>query len=84
MNISLPVHIEQELRKCAAATGQDLEHFVLQAVEEKMAELRELQLPLPEDQECFERKLQKIIELHPKTGTRIDDSRESIYADRGL
>ena len=82
VQISLPDELEEQLRRQAADAGTDVATFVQEAV----LELRDAKAgsqPKKRTHEEFMRALDEIIEMHPPTGGRLDDSRESIYAGRG-
>jgi hypothetical protein len=83
MTLNLSSELEAIIRDRAAANGQDIEAFVLQAVAEKLAEA-DVQPPAasPSNDE-WKKKLQAWIDLHPVVTHFVDDSRESIYAGRG-
>lgn len=85
MNVSIhfPAEIERQLQQRAAAAGQDVESFVRQMVTEQLAE--EAQNPAPQhaSPDEFKARLRRIIDRHPGSRGRMDDSRESIYAGRG-
>ncbi len=83
LELNLSAETEAILRKCAIATGQDLESFVLQALAEKLAEA-ELQLTGPSHiGEDWSSRLRACIGLHPVVNHFVDDSRESIYGRSG-
>jgi uncharacterized protein (DUF1778 family) len=72
-----------KLRQQAAAAGQEVAEFVLQAVTEKLAEAdSQPSRPSLNDQD-WQEKLRAFIDLHPVVTHFVDDSRESIYAGRG-
>jgi hypothetical protein len=86
LHIELPVAIEAALLARAAAEGKDVSTFVTEAVAERLAapetetggRARAVRSP-----QGFAERLQALIDLHPRTGRPVDDSRESIYAGRG-
>jgi hypothetical protein len=83
VQVKIPSATEAKLRERAAATGQDVESFILQAVAEKLAESdSQFQLPSRNCNDWTE-KLHLCIDLHPAATHFVDDSRESIYAGRG-
>ena len=83
LKVNLSPETEAKIRQLAAASGQNVEAIVLEAVAEKLADA-DLQPPRPSlnDQE-WQEKLQAFINLHPVVTHFVDDSRESIYAGRG-
>jgi hypothetical protein len=60
-----------------------VEAFVLQAVAEKLAGVEPMPRVTPPSKDDWKRSLRACIELHPVVTHAVDDSRESIYADRG-
>ena len=83
MTVNLSPEIESKVRERAAASGQDVEAFVLQAIAEKLADADSHASPASRSQEEWKKKLQALIDLHPVVTHFVDDSRESIYAGRG-
>ncbi len=81
LELKIPAETEFRMREQAAAAGQDLEAFVLQAVAEKLAGV-EAALPSGNGAD-WRARLQACIDLHPSATHFVDDSRESIYAGRG-
>jgi hypothetical protein len=81
LNINLSVEMEAKIRALATASGQDVEAFVLNALDEKLAV--EDVADSAKSAESFEAWLQRWIALHPQVGHTVDDSRESIYEGRG-
>ena len=71
------------MRERAAASGQDVAAFVLQAVCEKLAEPESQPSSHAQNDKDWREKFRAIIELHPVVTHFVDDSRESIYAGRG-
>jgi hypothetical protein len=82
VQISLPDDLEEQLRRRAAEAGVDVETFVKNAVTDQLKAEPDLP-PRRRTHEEFMRALDEIIAMHPPTGGRLDDSRESIYAGRG-
>jgi uncharacterized protein (DUF1778 family) len=83
LELQLTSDIEAKLRKQAAATGQEVAEFVLQAVTEKLAETDSQPSGTSLKDEEWQEKLRAFIDLHPVVTHFVDDSRESIYAGRG-
>jgi len=86
LQITLPPETEAKLRERAAAAGKDIESFVEEAVEEKLAAQasREPGLSPSEKAARFSDWARSMGELVKKTtppGYVADDSRESIYED---
>ena len=81
VSINFPDDIEVSLRRHAAAVGQDVETFVQKLVVENL-EASEPP-PLNTSPSEFARRLDAWIALHPVLNHAVDDSRESIYSDRG-
>ena len=84
MNVSVnfPAEIENSLRRRAAAFGQDVESFVRTVVTESLETSDGLPVRSASPSE-FAKRLDSWISLHPVLDHAIDDSRESIYSDRG-
>jgi post-segregation antitoxin (ccd killing protein) len=86
LQINLPVAIETALLARAAAEGIDVSTFVTEAVAERLAtpEIETVERSHPvRSAQGFAERLQELIDLHPRTGRPVDDSRESIYEGRG-
>lgn len=86
LQINLPVAIETALLARAAAEGIDVSTFVTEAVAERLAtpEIEAVERSHPvRSAQGFAERLQALIDLHPRTGCPVDDSRESIYEGRG-
>ena len=83
LELQLSSDLEAQLRERAAAAGQDLAGFVLQAVAEKLGEAESRSLAQSCNEADWSHKLRDVIDLHPAVTQSVDDSRESIYAGRG-
>jgi len=85
MTLELQVTSETEarIREQAAAAGQDVSTFVLQAVNEKLADINSQPSRGSRKDQDWQEKLRAIIDLHPVVTHFVDDGRESIYAGRG-
>ena len=83
LELQLSSETEAKIRERAAASGQDLAAFVLQAVTEKLAEIESQSSSPFQNGKDWREQLRAIIDLHPVVTHFIDDSRESIYAGRG-
>jgi hypothetical protein len=83
LELKIPSETEAKLRERAAAAGQDLETFVLQAVAEKLTEAESQPILPSRNGKDWRNKLLACIDLHPVVTHFVDDSRESIYAGRG-
>ena len=88
MNISVPVspEVEAKLREQAQAAGKDIASFVREALEEKLALLRDSQSDnghgdLPAEQ--WIARLRHWAASHRALPYEADDSRESIYEGCG-
>jgi plasmid stability protein len=81
LTLQFPPDIEAKLRERAAAVGKDVETLVREAVEAKLAGEPTAQPDLTPEEWVAQfdawMKSRKMV-YHP-----VDDSRESIYADRG-
>lgn len=74
---------EFRLREAAKATGDDLETFVLRAVEDRIAHRPSETETIKSDDE-WRAKFNAWLASRKPVRHFVDDSRESIYADRGL
>ncbi|MCI0331691.1 MAG: hypothetical protein L0228_00520 [Planctomycetes bacterium] len=83
MTVELSAEIEAKIRERAAASGQDVEAFVQQAVAEKLADADSQPSRPSLNHQEWQEKLRAFIDLHPVVTHFVDDSRESIYAGRG-
>jgi hypothetical protein len=87
LQIELPAAVETALIAQAAAEGKDVSTFVAEAVAERLVASGDDEVGAAgrgvRPPQGFSQRLQKWIELHPRTGRPVDDSRESIYAGRG-
>ena len=88
MNVSVPLSPEAEskLREQADAAGKDIASFVKEALEEKLALLRDSEsdnghADLPANQ--WIARLRLWVSSHRPLPYEADDSRESIYEGRG-
>jgi len=84
LQINLPLAIEIALLARAAAEGKDVSTFVTEAVAERLTtpELGPPAQGFSRSPQGFEERLQKWIDLHPRTERPIDDDRASFYAGR--
>ena len=87
LHIELPIAVETALLARAAAEGKDVSTLITEAVTERLAasesEAAEASLPAVRSSRGFAQRLQAWVDLHPRIGRPVDDSRESIYAGRG-
>jgi hypothetical protein len=84
LRLDLSPEAEARLREKAAALGKDLDRFVLDTLEEKLASGQaETPTIAAETAEQWITRFNSWIESHPKRGYIADDSRDSIYAGRG-
>ncbi len=84
LTIPLPIETAATLREQAAAAGQDVASFVLEAVEEKLFSLREV--AADRASHTKEARIAEWLEWtasHRALGYEVDDSRETIYSGRG-
>jgi hypothetical protein len=82
LDLHLSSDTEAKIRQCAAASGQDVESFVLQAVTEKLSDAE----PRPGVDSAsaeWADTIRQLTNLHPVVTHFVDDSRDSIYAGRG-
>jgi len=90
LHLLLSPEAEANLRVLAAAEGKDIERFVLDAVQDKLTQMgtsatADMQAPTADvSSEAWIRAFDAWVESHPSRGYVADDSRESIYAERGL
>jgi hypothetical protein len=83
LELHLPDHVEAELRRQAQARGEDVESFVLGAVQERLAGKTETQPSCVLEGDAWEAEFAAWLASHKPTGRFVDDSRESIYDGRG-
>ncbi len=81
VSIQLSDDAEARLRARAAAAGQDVESFVSQVLADELAVEEIAQIPA--SVEDFGERLRQLIAGHGIRNGSFDDSRESIYAERG-
>ncbi len=81
LELHIPERIEQQLREQASAAGQNLESFVLKAVEDSLEDLNPSGAIRRPPQGQWFAELKKWAEGHPRVGHFVDDSRDSIYSD---
>jgi hypothetical protein len=84
LQLNIPQQLEDQLRLHASAAGQNVESFILQAVESTLAgpPAAASSPPRPPREQWFS-ELKAWAESHPPVNHFVDDSRESIYPDRG-
>ena len=80
LSISVPPQFEAKLRERAEAIGEDVESFVLIALQEKLSSDMDSLAILSSDQwlAAFDDWMRSRTSRNPN----VDDSRESIYPDR--
>jgi plasmid stability protein len=85
VSINLPPQAEAELRRRAAEEGKDVEAFVREAVEARLAAPPIVQPRDPRTMTAEEwtAAWHAWIDSHAPTNHFVDDSRESIYEGRG-
>ena len=83
LTLSFPPEVEACLGERAAAAGQDVESFVREAVEEKLATAATATGPEGKSYEQWAEEFKAWIARHKPVSHFVDDSRESIYAGRG-
>jgi hypothetical protein len=86
LNLQLSPDAEAKLREQAAAAGQDVQTFVLEAVEDRLAAEQQdsdSSARRSGDHRAWLEKLRAWTALHPVVSHFVDDSRESIYGNRG-
>ena len=83
VKLELTSEIEAKIREQAAASGQDVEAFVLQAVAERLADVDSASSSPSRNGDDWVQKLRACIDYHPVVTHVVDDSREAIYAGRG-
>jgi hypothetical protein len=84
MDLHLPPEIELSLRQHAAIAGMDVEQFAIKAIQSGIAssEMADDDVqPLPKS--TWSAEFNAWLASIPKRKTHMDDSRESIYQDRG-
>lgn len=80
LTLSFPPELEARLRERAAASGRDVESLVRDAVAEKFAE--EVRDARGRTREEWAAEFHAWVASHKPVSHFVDDSRESIYADR--
>lgn len=84
VHLELPPDVEQALRARAAAEGKDVDALVAEVVVEQLAESHSRGPSSASISRAeFVARLRRVAAMHPGSGGRMDDSRESIYAGRG-
>jgi len=87
LHIELPIAVETALLARAAAEGKDVSTLITEAVAQRLdapeVKAAEPFRPAVRSPQGFAQRLQTWIELHPRTGRPVDDTRESIYAGCG-
>lgn len=86
INIPLSPEKEARLRERAAAAGKDVAEYVRDVLEEDLAATEPVsspETPSLQKRRQWEKDLDAWAAGHPHLDTLADDSRESIYADRG-
>lgn len=82
LQIQIPPQLEAQLRQQASAGGQNVESFVVQAVESTLAALPPMPTPQRPPRDRWFAELKAWAESHRRVDHFVDDSRESIYPDR--
>lgn len=82
MNVQIPLspEFEAKLRERAAAAGQDVESFVVRAIEEELLSEPDTLAILPPDEWLVA--FDDWVKSQTSRNANVDDSRESIYPDR--
>jgi hypothetical protein len=83
LKLIISPEMEAKIRAFASMSGQDMESFILQAVNEKLADAESTPKVTFHRGEDWAQKLRACIDLHPAVTHFVDDSRESIYAGHG-
>lgn len=76
--VNLPADLEASLKKRATEAGVDLSTYVLQ-----MLQIDESVQPTSVSDKQFASGLARLRAIHQQANPNFDDSRESIYSDRG-
>jgi hypothetical protein len=79
LTLNLPPALEESLKQHAAASGMDVEAFVIEAVRSKVGPTANTTYKPKVTVEEFRKLLEEMIALHPPVSGHVDDSRESIY-----
>ena len=82
VEINLPVEIESQLRRKAAAAGIDVGSFVKQIVTERLSESQSDEKSTGVSPDDFAVRQAAWVKLFPVLDHVIDDSRESFYEGR--
>ncbi|MEP3477607.1 MAG: hypothetical protein ABJZ55_00010 [Fuerstiella sp.] len=80
IQVDLEPLAEEQLRAQAKAAGGDIETFVRDTLQKKLAESGYQSAPI---ESAFVKNLDEWIDLHPRQRQLADDGRESIYEGRG-
>ncbi|KAA1259694.1 hypothetical protein LF1_22310 [Rubripirellula obstinata] len=83
MNLDLPPSTEEVLREQAFALGMSLEEFTVKTLTEMAKTATPVSKP-HRDHKTWMNDVREWSESHPDTSHFVDDSRDSIYEDRGL
>jgi hypothetical protein len=83
LELHLPAELEAELRRQAEQRGEDVQSFVLGAVQDRLAGKSEMQTDRVLEGDAWEQEFAAWLASHKPTGRFVDDSRESIYDGRG-
>ncbi len=82
LQLELPIELEKRLRARASESGQNIERYALDALQEKLAAAK-----FPEttaERAAWRKKFEEFINTpRPTMSSQMDDSRESIYEGCG-
>ena len=84
MDLPIPINaeLEAQIREQAAASGRDVVEYVVEALKEKLAHDAD-ESPVAARQKRWLESLDKWIASHADVRHAVDDSRDTIYHDRG-
>jgi hypothetical protein len=82
LQLSVPLELENSLKKRAAMSGKDIATFIIDTLKEELTQ-EEVMATSKSTDDSFSTWLSRWRNLAPKTSHFVDDSRESIYEGRG-
>lgn len=83
LELNIPAEIETELRRQVESRGENVESFILGAVQEGLAAKGAARRGRVLEGEAWEKEFAAWLASHKPAGHFVDDSRESIHDGRG-
>ncbi len=80
LSLNLTPELESLIRAAAASTGEDMEAFVLRAVQERIGDEQEATGTIQDD-DAWRARFAAWLASHKPVNHFVDDSRESIYSE---